>query len=703
MTIDQVRPMEPLAKKVLLVGWDAADWQVIHPLLDAGKMPFLEKLIDNGVMGNLATLEPALSPMLWTSIATGKTADEHGVQGFIEPAPKGGVRPVTCVSRKVKALWNILQQNGLKSNVVGWWPSHPAEPIDGCMVSNRFQSATTGLQGEWPLPPWPMSPGTVHPQRLAETLAEFRFHPSEVQEDAVATFMAKAPELDLGEGSPFVKRVDSIRKVIAECTSVHGAATYLLEHEPWDLAAIYYDAIDHFSHLCMGFHPPRRPHIPKDQFEAFHDVVESGYRYHDLMLGRLMELAGDEATIILISDHGFESGEMRPRLSKGFGRPGPAAWHRPYGIFVMSGPGVQKDRRVAGAGLLDIAPTVLRLFGLPAGADMGGRVLAECFEDEIALDRIPSWEEVEGECGMHEPGQYEDPWEEQEMMRQLADLGYIEEEEAGDGSKEASERAVQRAVADRRFNLSRVLASKGKIEEAAGILEELVEEQPEEKAFSLRLAHLYLQLGRMADCRRLAEAAIDQARKARIERRAEQEKTLAEQEDGQEKIAKLKPLDPDWVPAQADFLLGCVAFGEGDAEQAMKHFHRAEDRKLRLPDLHIQMGRVNEREQRWVDAERSYRVALTIDEDNAAAWNGVAQTCIEQGDFRSAVDAALRAVGLRYAFPDAHRALGIALAETGKPGRAKTALQVCLKMNPRDELARERLDRLQGKAGLVEA
>lgn len=130
------------ARRVLLVGWDAADWRVIDPLLDAGRMPALESVVDQGVIGNLATIRPVLSPMLWTSIATGMRAYKHGIHGFTEPRPDGkGVTPVTNLSRKVKAVWNILQQNGLRSNVVGWWPSHPVEPIDGVMVTNHFQQA----------------------------------------------------------------------------------------------------------------------------------------------------------------------------------------------------------------------------------------------------------------------------------------------------------------------------------------------------------------------------------------------------------------------------------------------------------------------------------------------------------------------------------------------------------------------------------
>jgi len=116
-----------LAKKVLLIGWDAADWKVINPLLDQGLMPTLDQFINQGTMGNLATLRPILSPMLWNSIATGKRADKHGIHGFMEPDPQnGGVRPVTSTSRKVKAIWNILTQRGYKTHVLGWFAGHPA-------------------------------------------------------------------------------------------------------------------------------------------------------------------------------------------------------------------------------------------------------------------------------------------------------------------------------------------------------------------------------------------------------------------------------------------------------------------------------------------------------------------------------------------------------------------------------------------------
>ena len=162
--------------KILVIGWDAADWKVIKPLIEQGKMPTLKRLMERGVHGRIQTLDPPLSPMLWTSIATGFRADTHGIGGFVEPTPNGeGLRPVTTTSRKVKAIWNILNQEGWKSNVVTWWPSNPAEPINGVMVSNLYQAANKALGEDWEMPT-----GTIHPEELSETMKEFRVHPHEI-------------------------------------------------------------------------------------------------------------------------------------------------------------------------------------------------------------------------------------------------------------------------------------------------------------------------------------------------------------------------------------------------------------------------------------------------------------------------------------------------------------------------------------------
>ncbi len=217
-----------MRRKVLLTGWDAADWKVVGPLLAAGKMPNVQRLVESGARGQIATLHPPLSPMLWTSIATGKRPFKHGVLGFAEPTPDGrGVQPVTNLSRKTKALWNILQQNGLRSVVTGWWPSHPAEPINGVMVSDHYARAFAPLDQSWPL-----AAGTVHPPQLAETLAGLRVHPDSLSPEMVEPFIPLAQEIDQEED----KRLSGFLRTLAECMSIHAAALWLLEHQPWDFS-----------------------------------------------------------------------------------------------------------------------------------------------------------------------------------------------------------------------------------------------------------------------------------------------------------------------------------------------------------------------------------------------------------------------------------------------------------------------------------
>ena len=126
-------------------------------------MPVLSSVVATGVMGNLASLENMLSPIVWTSIATGKLPHKHGVLGFVEPAPTPeGVRPVGSSSRQTKALWNILSESGLKTHVVGWYAGHPAESINGICVTERFTLTQPGSLENWPLPK-----GTISPEEAA--------------------------------------------------------------------------------------------------------------------------------------------------------------------------------------------------------------------------------------------------------------------------------------------------------------------------------------------------------------------------------------------------------------------------------------------------------------------------------------------------------------------------------------------------------
>lgn len=664
----------PLAKKVLLIGWDAADWKIINPLMDQGLMPTLEDFVNHGVMGNIATLRPILSPMLWNSIATGKRADKHGILGFMEPDPQtGGVRPVTSTSRKVKALWNILTQRGYKAHVLGWFAGHPAEPINGISVSDLFPYAVGPLEKEWPLPP-----GAVHPESMRDTFARLRMHPAEVSEAAILPWIPRAAEIDQEKD----KGLQSFAKILSENCSIHNAATWILQNQEWDFLAVYYNGIDHFCHGFMHFHPPQLPGIPDDKFEIYKDVVNGAYRFHDMMLETLLQLAGPDTTVILVSDHGFHSDHLRP-----LGIPnepaGPAIQHRPFGIVCMKGDHIKQDERIYGATLLDVAPTVLTLYGLPVGEDMDGRVLVQAFEQVPEITRIPSWESEPGECGMHPADLRMDPAAAEAVLQQFVALGYIQPP-----SKDQA-KAVEVAVREQQYNLACMYLDSRRPQEALPILEELWKKWPDQARFAQHLAQCYLSLRKRAEAKAILEDLIanppkpEPREKPASEPEAATAKPAAKVESPQEQALREPSDDAKARPRPwADLLMGIIHFEEGDMDAALASLLKAESFDPRLPDLHLRIGEVYLRQRRSDDAERAFQRALEIDGDSPAAHLGLAMVHLRKRRNEEAAEQALQAVGLQHFLPLGHFYLGVALARLGHRERAALAFETAVTMLP---------------------
>ncbi len=664
---------EKLTKRVLLIGWDAADWKIINPLLDQGLMPTLEDLVNHGVIGNLATLHPVLSPMLWNSIATGMRPDKHGILGFIEPDPQTGrVRPVTSTSRKVKAIWNILTQRGYKTHVLGWFAGHPAEPINGIAVSDLYPYATASLEKEWPL-----APGAVHPESLRETFAQLRMHPEEVTEAAILPIIPRAAEIDQEKD----KRLEGFAKILSENCSIHNAATWILQNQPWDFMAVYYNGIDHFCHGYMHFHPPRMEGIPEDQFEIYKDVVNGAYRFHDMMLQTLVELAGPDTTIILVSDHGFHSDHLRPR-----GIPqepaGPAVQHRNFGIVAIRGANIKQDERIYGATLLDVTPTILTLFGLPVGADMDGRVLVQAFDEPPEISRIPSWEQEPGECGMHSADLRVDPLAAQAVLQRFVALGYIE----APGEDQA--KAVEMAVREQHYNLARAYLDARRYRDALPLLKELVKKWPDEVRFSQYLAQCYLAMRSRAEAKAILEQLIANPPKPAPKAEANAEVASPDHEPAAGEVAKSQATpavtspEPPKPRPWADLLMGIIHFEEGNMDEALANLLRAEQSDPRLPDLHLRIGNVYLRQKRTDDAERAFERALEIDGDSPAAHLGLAMVHLRKRRNEQAAEQALHAVGLQHFLPLGHFYLGVALARLGHRERAALAFETSLTMLP---------------------
>jgi predicted AlkP superfamily phosphohydrolase/phosphomutase/Tfp pilus assembly protein PilF len=686
-------------RKVLVIGWDAADWKVISPLVDRGEMPNTARLIERGAMGPLATLHPVLSPMLWTSIATGKRPYKHGILGFSEPTPDGGgVQPVSQLSRKTKAVWNILNQEGCRCHVIGWWPSHPVESINGVMVSNHFHTAIGP-----PEEPWPLPPGTVHPRRLEAALAEFRINPNELVAEQILPFVPKAREIDQDKD----RRLGMVMKTLAECSTVHAAATWAMANEPWDFMGVYYDAIDHFCHGFMKYHPPRRPHIPERDYELYSGVVEAGYRFHDMMLGAMLALAPEDTTVIICSDHGFHPDHLRPvQLPR---EPaGPAVEHRDLGVFLIAGPGIKRDHLIHGATLLDITPTILTLYGLPVGEDMDGKPLLEAFESSAPVASIPSWDAVAGDDARLPADRQYDPIAAKEAMNQLVALGYIEP------LGENQEKAVRNTVQEIRYNLARAYMDGGFHAQGAAILTELYEAASDQYRFGVHLALCYRALGKVGELRALVER-MTRDRQAAAAKATEDLKAFGQRVRTRQ--AEAKQLTPEgdidfdqlteeerheydalrltsrFSSVDLDLLMGWVLTAEGKHAAALEHLLRAGRGNRSRPGLEVYIGEALVNLCRWAEAEQAFRRALAIDPLNPHAHLGLAKACLRQGRVEEGVQEALESAGLLYQNPMAHYILGLGLLRMKQPFRAADAVRVAVSINPNFERAHRFLAR----------
>jgi Flp pilus assembly protein TadD len=407
----------------------------------------------------------------------------------------------------------------------------------------------------------------------------------------------------------------------------------------------------------MPYYPPRMEQTCEVDFELYRDVIDSVYCFQDLMLGRLIELAGEDTVFLVVSDHGFQSGALRPTAGWEMNVESAMEWHRPYGVLVMAGPGIRHDELVFGAGLLDIAPTVLTLLGLPVGEDMQGRVLAEAFTHAPEPERIKSWDEVSGESGMHPDGTGTGSWEAAAVIEQLIALGYLEP------LKEDTLQQLQWARNQQSLNLARVHLSCGRPGEAVPILEELVLQRPEERPFRLLLAQAYHEAGRREDCRNVLDPILN--------------------EDPNRPVASL--------------LRGNLAVAEGDYKAGLEYLLTAEADSRPLPEMRLAIGRVYLSLQRWEDAERAFRSVLEIDSDSAAAHAGLGSALLGKRDPHGAAQAALEAVGLRFEDYASHYLLGAALAQTGNVARAVQAFQTCLALRPGLAPAQQALSALQSR------
>ena len=352
------------APRAVVVGIDSADWRVIEPLIEAGRMPNLAALRERGAWGPIQTLvDFPLSPVIWTSVATGKTPGKHGITWFLVDQTGGTRVPVRSHNRKVKAIWNILAEQGRRATSVGWWASYPAEDVgEGIMVSDALgfhgfgRTAREGDDGRKTHPPGRFAEldALVPPeQQLPADFVQRFVHLTPEQIRNARFDPARHSKRD--PGNP----LHLFQQYTVTAQGYTAIAKKLLA-EPYDLFLLYYEQVDSFSHLFMKHAAPRARVDLAGRSRALQGRGRSsGTPTRTSCSVEILAKASISHTtaVFVVSDHGFKSGERRIRSEQTVDIEKAHLDHEPDGILLAAGPGIRRGGRVEGASVLDLTPT----------------------------------------------------------------------------------------------------------------------------------------------------------------------------------------------------------------------------------------------------------------------------------------------------------------------------------------------------------
>jgi predicted AlkP superfamily phosphohydrolase/phosphomutase len=378
--------------RVIVIGVDGLEWKVLRPLIEAKRCPNIAALMERGAFGRLGTLEPALSPVVWTTIATGRSPEEHGIAAF-EDTDK---HAYTAAQRKCRAVWDIADRYGLSSCVLGWWVTWPVEEIRGAMVSGS--SSPSMVDENWKPALVPGIPGQVSPKSL-ETEA-FAIADRAGAQGAVKKLAEE--KVFRGVRDADMERVET-ELIRQSLWSVQSDATFfalakdLFPKEKADLSLVYFGGPDVIGHRFWRYMDPSAFHWTEERWKEISpdseplarilssqdgmrelaDAIPNEYVWIDEMIGEIVRLAGPDATIVVCSDHGMHADsteEPNVKFVTGHHLDGPP------GVLVAAGPGIRRsggletflrgeEPPIVG-GVASVAPTLLALLGIPRSLEM---------------------------------------------------------------------------------------------------------------------------------------------------------------------------------------------------------------------------------------------------------------------------------------------------------------------------------------------
>lgn len=464
-------------RPVIFLGLDGADWQLFDGYLAAGRMPNLARLVREGRAGVLTTLQPPLSPLVWTTMMTGVSPLEHGVLDFTRFHPRTGERePITREERRVPAVWNMASSAGRDVAVFGLWATYPAEAVRGLMVADRFASFTSRDAQ----PP----PGVVHPPDR-EAWARAALARAE-EATGIRALWEYLPWLGeegyrraLERPEPYADPVSSLRRILVE-TRVYDelARSWIARQEP-NLAIVYFQGTDTVGHVFAPFAPPHQPSVAPEDFVRYSRVPEIYFSSIDRMLGEYRKLAEKNGAVLMIaSDHGFRWDEGRPERLSSAAAATAGRWHRDEGIYLLWGPGIAAGTERSRGRIDQVCATLLALLGLPPGQGLAGPPLPGAPE--------PRGETVDYRTRYRPAPAVADAAPAPEEVERLRALGYV-----GSGERSRAPRGSRSTRTAASFNNEGLLLLEaGRTAEAAAAFERAIALDPGHASALINLSEL---------------------------------------------------------------------------------------------------------------------------------------------------------------------------------------------------------------------
>ena len=630
----------PSRQKVLLVSWDLASWRLLNPLLDQGKLPHLNALIEQGIMGDLQTQRPLLDEVVFNSIATGTYADKHGVLGPLEIGPQNKIRPTGSYSRQVDAVWDILSDCQRKCHVINYPLAVPAEKIAGTFVAPIFfEKVPTRRQEKFEIPLV-----SVHPESELAELTQFIVTLEDIDADVMSLFVPQFQELDAAD--PELVRIGAL---VAQTFSVHATATHLMENQPWDFVTISYGLIESLSRAFFQYHVAptgssqavEQENRYRMRVHLFSEVINAAAMLCDRLLGRLLELAGTDATVILYSPWGILGHDAMGAIDPSAKSKYSDRTHRGEGIFLLRQADVQGDELLHGISFLDICPTVLRSCGVDLPAQLVGNAVQD-YAGNIATGRnLSSWTEVGGE----------------DSDRPMIELDRAQTSSLVDKFSEKPLRHIEKENA---WTMAIVKISSGRREEAIPLLLRLYFANPLEASRGYIVTETLYRSGLSVDA-----------------------------------IALMRPLAKVYADHPiGQFMIGFISLQDGELDKAREMFELSEKSNPPFPVLYQYLGQVYLLLRLPEQAIKAFEKYIELDPCLAKAYLGLSESYLRCGRFEEAAGAALDAVGTNFNEPSAHVTLGRAMAQLKEYDRSREAYETALRLDPNSKLVLDHLELL---------